>query len=120
MAKNSGKGMDARKQAEAEALAAEFGWANAETIESGKNLKFDVGTVVNGRIAALPYKAGKSHAFDIEVSGENGSEVVSYWVPTILLNLLKRCKDGDMVAIKCTEIVATPNGDAYDFVVIRR
>lgn len=94
---------------------------NWEPIVGGKNLKLEEGESIEGRIVKLPYKAGKSNAFDITVSvaGEE-DETVTYWSPTILTNLLKKVKEGDYVVIKCLGSIPTSNGDAYDFAVARR
>ena len=91
-----------------------------ETVESGKNLKFEVGDEIEGRILTLPYTAGKSAAFDIEVEGEDGTESLTYWCPTILKNMLKKIRVGDEVIIKCLDMISTSNGDAYDFGVARK
>lgn len=91
-----------------------------EPVVTGKNLKFDVGQEIRGTIVKLPFTAGKSHAFDIEMETEQGSEVLTYWSPTILTNGFKKIKVGDYVAIRCTDMISTPNGDAYDFVIAKR
>lgn len=91
-----------------------------EAVESGKNLKLAVGERVEGRIAALPYKAGKSAAFDIEVNSPEGTEAVTYWCPTVLTNLFKKLRVGDEVLIQCVGMIPTSNGDAYEFALLRK
>jgi len=112
---NKSQVTDATRKAVADALGE--GW---EPIESGKNLKFEEGERVQGRILKLPYPSGKSNAFDIEVASRDGTEVVTYWSPTILTNLFKKIKVGDEVAIQCVGKIYTPNGDAYDFALLRK
>ncbi len=82
---------------------------------SEKNLKFEEGVEVIGRLAKEPYAMSKSYAIDLEIATDNGPEVVSYWCPTILRNLLKKVREGDMLAILCVGSTPTPNGDAYEF-----
>jgi len=112
---------DATRQAFIDSfLAGEGKGAEYEVIESGKNLKLSVGERVEGRIAALPYKAGKSAAFDIEVEGAEGTEMVTYWCPTVLANLFKKIRVGDEVLIQCVGMIPTANGDAYEFALLRK
>lgn len=106
------------KRAELAAKMAEHGY---EPVVGGKNLKMDVGQIIEGKLMTLPYKAGLSQAFDIELdTGDGGKEVVTYWAQTILANLLKRLKPGDNVYIECIGEIGTANGDAKDFFVAKK
>jgi hypothetical protein len=97
-------------------LKGEGAGAEWEGVEGGKNLKLGVGAMITGTLITAPYKAGKSHAFDIAI----GNETVTYWAQTILVNLLKKVREGDDIMISCVGEIATANGSALDFVVMKR
>lgn len=109
----------AKDKAMAEIAAAADG--QYEQITSGKNYKWDTGAQLIGKLINLPYKAGLSFAFDMEVdAGDGETEVITAWCPTILGNLLKKVKVGDNIVIRCIGTISTQNGDAYDFVLARK
>lgn len=122
MASKKQEEADAKRTAEINALLKQEGYEEEgyEAIISGKNIKWEPGTIARGKIITLPYAAGKSAAFDLEIESEEGTETVTYWCPTILKNLLKKCNAGDDVIIKCIQMISTSNGDAYDFVLLKK
>jgi len=114
MANNSAQ--EAADKAKAD-FHARYGNQGGTPILSEKNIKWHVGDEIVGKMVKAPYKMGKSSAADFAIDTETGTEVLTYWVPTILGNLLKKCKEGDMLAIACVGEIPTSNGDAYEFAV---
>lgn len=122
MASKKSAAVEANDKARAD-LAVELNSEGYTPVVGGKNLKMEIGQILEGRLVSDPvmYKAGKSQAFDIEVEmGDGETETVTYWAQTILANLLKKLKSGDMVYIKRLDDIPTSNGDACDFMVAKK
>jgi len=112
---------DAKRQAFMdEFMAGQGAGEEWEAVVSGKNLKLGINESVEGIIRRTPYAAGKSHAIDMEVDTGEEIEVVTYWSPTILTNLLKKINEGDHIIITRLDDISTANGEAHDFAVLRK
>ena len=79
-------------------------------------IKWEVGMSIAG-IFVKCRKAGKGYLVDFLSLADKTGQTMG--CPTILRNMLDSFEHGDKFAAKCTRMITTTNGDAYDFQVFK-